>query len=207
MIWNFIQLFPLEVLQDFVSIDDIRLPLLPEIISFFRSIQKAIFRLFDWGDLLLLSIAVEINLLSAAILVWNKLFLKLLSLCFHTDDLEIKVPAFVQSLVFDVLYVIILESLLAAFVCTYRCQYSPDNPPLTPYPPHDIYSQISCSSPEYTFTFILAVFSIGFYHCRASYVILHTGEEDSGIVSAPSFRYAECILRVCLSYPLLTFCF
>ena len=206
MIWNFIQLFPAEVLDDFV-IDDIPSFLTPLLYAM-RYVRNLLSSLSEYGDLILFFLSVAVILLSFLILIWN-CSLKCCSSCrccnccsccnccmyIEYKALRINLPEWLQSLFLDVLYIIILEALLKAFVCKYSCNYDPTNSNITPYPYHAIYPSIDCSSWQYNTAFGFALFSVGYYHARASYFIVHQ-DEESGIVSSTRFRYFECILRV-----------
>ena len=219
MIWQFIQLFPLDIVDEFAVPDDgVPVPILTQLFSVVRFFKGIFFRLFEWGDLLLIVGSIAAVLYTFIYTIANFIYREITN-----TNLPDK-RYYVWKAIFDVFYVTILEAILNIFVCTYSCKFDPNNPPNSPYPPYDLYTEISCSSPLHIFLFSLGTLALGFFHWRASHFIVmeewknSDNEDDFDEQAFPDkFRYAECILRVCFhsllplhSYilsPVLCFCF
>ena len=204
MLWQFIQLFPMDVVDEFAGPDSIPIPGITQLLYAFRFLKTLLFGLFDWGDMLLFFASIALVFFSFFLFIWN-----LITNGCGWKDSRIKISWWFQILLFDVLYISLLESLFSMFTCTYTCRYDPADPPSDPYPPYTIYPAISCSSPQHITLFSLGVLAVVFYHFRASQFIVYeesktkerAGKDDAADDNesyAPDhFRYAECMLRVC----------
>ena len=160
--------------------------------------------MFDWGDLLLFFGAIAVVFFSFIYTVFSFVYYKV-SKEKLTDMHRIQIT------IFDVFYLVILEAILNIFVCTYSCKYDPNNPPKKPYPPYDLYTDISCSSTQHILLFSVGLAALLFYHWRASHFIVNEewkdpdkdDDDDENKSALPDkFRYAECILRVCFYFSL-----
>ena len=111
-----------------------------------------------------------------------------------------------DMVVYDVLYIPIMESLMSVFVCTYTCSYDPSNPPATIYSPLDEYPSIHCNSVPHAIIFIIAVGLILFFHCTASISATDFSQTDS-VTTDLQYKYFENICKVCVFFflPLLLY--
>ena len=172
------------------------MPIITQVFSVIRFLKSVLFGLFDWGDLLLFFGAIMIVFFSFIYSVFNFIYYTLTQK--PLSDMRV-----VQITIFDVFYLVILEAILKIFVCTYSCRYDPNNPPESPYPPYDLYTDISCTSTQHILLFSIGIVSLGYYHWRAShFIVKEEWKNKSANESAlpDKFRYAECIMRVCFCF-------
>ena len=198
-IWQFFQLFPADFFTDFVTSTEeegFDIPLLKWMSKIIQIVHNVILYATDYGDLAYFFLSVLVIFIAFVIYIWNTIAEALNNRDHYICTLE--VPGLIQTFLYDVFYIQILESLLKVFTCTYTCHYDPDNPPDRAYPPHDIYSAISCASAAHAISFSLAVFCIGFYHFRASYYISQGSFYTSDTITTNMrYKYSELCVRVC----------
>ena len=201
MLWQFIQLFPLDVVDEFSGPGSIPMPLVTQVFSVIRFFKSVLFGLFDWGDLLFFFAAIAVVFFSFIYTVFTYIFSKV------AKERKRSIRP-LQVTIFDVFYIVLLDAILNIFSCTYSCKYDPNNPPEAPYPPYSLYTDINCASTQHILLFSVGLFALLYYHWRASHFIVKEEGKDSdtdeeGDDNEPAlpdkFRYAECILRVCFS--------
>ena len=199
MLWQFIQLFPLDVVDEFSGPGSIPMPLVTQIFSIIRFFKSVLFGLFDWGELLFFFAAIAVVFFSFIYTVFSYIFSKVAK-----ETMRSIRP--LQVALFDVFYIVILEAILNIFSCKYSCKYDPNNPPQTPYPPYTLYTDISCTSTQHILLFSVAIAALLYYHWRAShFIVMEEGKDpdkaddddgDDKQTLPDKFRYAEVILRV-----------
>lgn len=107
-----------------------------------------------------------------------------------------KMPNIIQSFLFEVFYVPILSSILPIFVCTYHCDYKAGTI-VDPYPPLDVYTEVSCRSAGHIALFILGAFAILLYFPLASqYIVVDAYSDKPFVANSVRFQLFEQIMRV-----------
>ena len=71
MLWQFIQLFPMDVVDEFEGPDSIPILGLTQLLWLFRFLKSLLFGLFDWGDMLLFFAAIALVFFSFFLFIWN----------------------------------------------------------------------------------------------------------------------------------------
>lgn len=110
-----------------------------------------------------------------------------------------ELPSFIQSLLYEAGYIPILSAILPVFICTYHCDYKP-GADVDPYPPLDVYTQISCLSLPQIVCFAAGVVAVVvFFKLSSKYLVIESTYYDSTIIASKRFQYFEQIMNVCFS--------
>lgn len=127
---------------------------------------------------------------------WN-FFYKLFKNCHHSLP---EIPDMVLSLMYEAGFIPILSAIIPVFICTYHCDSEP-GVAVDPYPPLDIYTQISCRSATHIICFVVAAVAIMIYFPRSlTYILRDTYSFEDAASKNIEFQLFEQIMRVCCSF-------
>ena len=113
MVWQFIQLFPVDIVDEFVGPDKIEIFPLTEIFQLFNFFKRVFIGILPFGDVIVFFSILLLILVGLVIFIWKAIDI-LCSLRRNTD--HVLQPHF-RFLLYDVLYIPILDSLVTVFAC------------------------------------------------------------------------------------------
>lgn len=189
MSFSFLEQFQLAVAED----STFSIPFIEYIMTFGRKLAVGV---SEWGAFVIFFCCLFIVFVDAVIFTIHKILDKVKRYGFTCD-----VHLLIKTFIYDMMYIPIMSNMLTIFVCTYHCSYEPSSPPLSPYPPLDEYTGISCSSSYSISCFALAVVAIAFFHTRSSYFIAKDFYWEADVNTRDlRQKYLEMCIKVSFHY-------
>ena len=114
-----------------------------------------------------------------------------------TGYLNRTLPAFLNTVIWDMMYIPAMRSFVSVMVCTYTCNYFGQPDSFKPYPSLDMLPTISCASPGYYVWFVAAILAVAIHHPQAlNFVAFKKNESDPALRLLPRFNVLFYVAKV-----------
>lgn len=114
-----------------------------------------------------------------------------------TGVLSNKLPPFINTVIWDMMYIPAMRSFVEVMVCTYRCSYFQQPESFQPYPSLDMMPSISCFSVGYNFWLVAAILGVAFLHPLAlNFVAFKKNDSDPAMRLLPRFNVVFYVGKV-----------
>ena len=109
-------------------------------------------------------------------------------------------PPFINTIIYDMMYIPSMRSFVSVMVCTYSCKYYGQPDDFKPYPSLDMLPSISCATFGYYLWVLLAVIAVGIHHpLSLNFVAIKKNESDPALRLLPRFNVLFYVAKVSLS--------
>ena len=106
-------------------------------------------------------------------------------------------PPFINTIIYDMMYIPAMRSFVSVMVCTYHCTYFGQPDDFKPYPPLDMMPSISCATFPYYLWFLIAIIGVGVHHpLSLNFVAFKKNDSDPAMRLLPRFNVLFYVAKV-----------